>query len=71
MRWRNIEPGQTYSHALDTAAFIPSVIVRLMTNDAFKEDDLLRRHDLSLIGITHAPLTATCTANHHCSSFGL
>ena len=62
---------QTYAHALDTAAFIPSVTVRSMTNDVFTEDDLLRRRDLSLGGITPAPQTATCTANHHCSSVGL
>ena len=58
-------------HALDIAAFIPSVTVKSMTNEVFTEDDLLVIPDLSLGGITPAPQTATCTANHHCSSFGL
>ena len=62
---------QTYAHALDIVAFIPSVTIRLMTNDAFTEDDLLGRRDLSLGGITPAPHTATCAANHNCSNFGL
>ena len=62
---------QTYSHALDIAVFIPSVSIRSMTNDVITEDDLLGRRDLSLGGITPAPQTATCTANHLCSSIGL
>ena len=37
---------QTYVHALDIAAFIPSATIRLMTNDVFAEDDLLGRCDL-------------------------
>ena len=62
---------QTYAHALDIAGLIPLVTIRLMTNDVFTEDDLLGRRDMSLGGITPAPQTATCTANHHCSSVGL
>ena len=42
-----------------------SKTVRTMTNDVFAEDDLLGRRDLSLGGITQAPQTTTCTANHH------
>ena len=41
---------QTYAHALDIAAFIPSVTIRLMANDVFTEDDLLGRRDLSWAG---------------------
>ena len=61
---------QMYSHALDIAAFIPSITIRSMTNDIFTEDDLLGRRELSLGGITPASQTATGTANHHCSSVG-
>ena len=61
----------TYAHALDIVAFIPQVTVRSMTNDVFTEDDLTGRRDMSLDGITPAPQTATCSANHHCSSVGL
>ena len=32
---------QTYVYALDIAAFIPSVTVRMTTNYVFAEDDLL------------------------------
>ena len=48
---------QTYAHALDIAAFIPSVTLRSMTNDVFTEDDLLGRRFVNLGGITqhHQP----------------
>ena len=59
---------EMYSHALDIAAFISSVTIRVMTNDVFTEDNLLGRRDLSLGGITPGPQTTTCTVNHHCSS---
>ena len=48
---------QTYAHALDIAAIIPSVTVKSMTNDVFTGDDLLGRPDFSLGGITPAPQT--------------
>ena len=35
---------QTHMHALDIASFIPLVTVSSMTNDVFKEDDLLQHH---------------------------
>ena len=63
---------QTYAHASDIAAFIPSVAVRSMTNDVFTKDDLLLgRRNLSLGEITLAPHTAISTANNPCSSVGL
>ena len=36
---------QTYAHALDIAACIPSTTIRSLTNDVFTEDDLLGRRD--------------------------
>ena len=42
-----------------------------MTDDVFTEDDLLGRRDLRFGGITPAPQTATCTANHHCLTLSL
>ena len=60
---------QMYAHALDIASFIHFVPVISMTNDLLIQKITLgRRHDLSLGGITPAAQTATCTANHHCSS---
>ena len=31
---------QMYAHVLNIAAFIPTVSIRTMTNDIFREDDL-------------------------------
>ena len=67
----SIKAGEEYVLALDIAAFIHFVTVRSMTNDVFTKDDLLERHELSSGGITPAPQTVTCTANHHRSSVGL
>ena len=39
--------------------------------DIFADDDLLAKTGFEFGGITPAPQTVTCTANHHYSSIGL